>query len=334
MMKKTIMTGLSDPSANSAGATFQPVMTAMLQPRLESVTCPHPEGQHRMAWWSWGDPTASHVVVCVHGLTRQGRDFDRLAQALVARAGQAGQSIHVVCPDVAGRGHSEWLPKAALYQIPQYASDMLAMLGHLYQHAPMQTLDWVGTSMGGLIGMVMAGQAGLPPPVPLRRLVLNDVGPSITWDSVQRMQQYVGRFGQFANLSEAAAEMRRLSYGFGPVPDDIWLELSSHMVRQRPDGALTLHYDPSIGEPIRALTAEAAHAAEAVVWGLYDQIQAQVLLIRGQESDLLTEDTARAMTERGPKAQLVQWSGYGHAPTLTDSAHISILADFLLGPQA
>ena len=309
-------------------------MTATLQPRLESLICPHPEGQHRMAWWSWGDPSAAHVVVCVHGLTRQGRDFDRLAQALVARAERAGQAIHVVCPDVAGRGHSEWLAQAALYQIPQYASDMLALLGALQRHAPIQKLDWVGTSMGGLIGMALAGQPGLPLPVPMRRLVLNDVGPAVAWPSIVRMQQYVGRYGRFDNLSDAAAELRRLSLGFGPVPDDIWLELSSHMVRQLPDGGLTLHYDPAIGEPIRAMTPEAAQAAEAVVWTLYDQIAAQVLLVRGLESDLLTSETAQAMTERGPKAQLVQWPGCGHAPTLTDPAHIAVLADFLLGPAA
>ncbi len=284
-----------------------------------------------MAWWSWGDAAAPHVVVCVHGLTRQGRDFDRLAQALVARSG--GQ-VQVVCPDVAGRGRSDWLPHPSLYQIPQYAADMLALLAELQQRSPLQTLDWVGTSMGGLIGMVLAGQSGLPLPAPIRRLVLNDVGPSITWASVQRMQQYVGRYGQFANLPEAAAEMRRLSLGFGPVPEELWLELSAHMVRQCPDGALTLHYDPAIGEPIRALTQDAAQAAEAAVWGLYDQIGAQVLLIRGQESDLLTEATALSMTERGPRAQLVQWAGVGHAPTLTDPAHIDVLADFLLGSQA
>ena len=284
-----------------------------------------------MAWWSWGDPAAAHVVVCVHGLTRQGRDFDRLAQALVESEERAGRAIHVVCPDVAGRGHSEWLPQPALYQIPQYAADMLALLAELQRHTPVQTLDWVGTSMGGLIGMVLAGQPSLQLPVPMRRLVLNDVGPSITWGSVQRMQQYVGRYGRFANLADAAAELRQLSQGFGLVPDDLWLELCSHMVRQLPDGGLTLHYDPAIGEPIRALTAEAAQAAEAMVWSLYDQIAAQVLLVRGGESDLLTEATAQAMTERGPKAQLVQWAGYGHAPTLTDPTHIQTLADFLLG---
>ena len=281
-----------------------------------------------MAWWSWGQPDAAHVVVCVHGLTRQGRDFDRLAQALVERCG--GQ-IHVVCPDVAGRGQSDWLPQPALYQIPQYAADMLALLAQLHSRCAIERLDWVGTSMGGLIGMALAGQPGLPLPTPLRRLVLNDVGPSIAWPSVQRMQQYVGRYGRFADLNEAAAELRRLSLGFGPVPPELWLEMSAHMVRAGPDGGLTLHYDPAIGEPVRALTPQAAEAAEAVVWGLYDQIRAQVLLIRGQDSDLLTEATAQAMTARGPQAQLVQWPGVGHAPTLTDPAHTAVVADFLLG---
>ncbi len=281
-----------------------------------------------MAWWSWGQPDAAHVVVCVHGLTRQGRDFDRLAQALVERCG--GQ-IHVVCPDVAGRGQSDWLPQPALYQIPQYAADMLALLAQLHSRCAIERLDWVGTSMGGLIGMALAGQPGLPLPTPLRRLVLNDVGPSIAWPSVQRMQQYVGRYGRFADLNEAAAELRRLSQGFGPVPPELWLEMSAHMVRPGPDGGLTLHYDPAIGEPVRALTPQAAEAAEAVVWGLYDQIRAQVLLIRGQDSDLLTEATAQAMTARGPQAQLVQWPGVGHAPTLTDPAHTAVVADFLLG---
>ncbi len=281
-----------------------------------------------MAWWSWGQPDAAHVVVCVHGLTRQGRDFDRLAQALVERCG--GQ-IHVVCPDVAGRGQSDWLPQPALYQIPQYAADMLALLAQLHSRCAIERLDWVGTSMGGLIGMALAGQPGLPLPTPLRRLVLNDVGPSIAWPSVQRMQQYVGRYGRFADLNEAAAELRRLSLGFGPVPPELWLEMSAHMVRPCPGGELTLHYDPAIGEPVRALTPQAAEAAEAVVWGLYDQIRAQVLLIRGQDSDLLTEATARAMTARGPQAQLVQWPGVGHAPTLTDPAHTAVVADFLLG---
>lgn len=299
----------------------------MLQPRLDHVNCPHPEGQHRMAYWSWGDPLAANVVVCVHGLTRQGRDFDRLARALVERS---TEPLRVVCPDVAGRGQSDWLPAGALYQVPQYASDMLALLGQLHTAAPISQLDWVGTSMGGLIGMVVSGQPGLPLPAAVRRLVLNDVGPAISWAAVQKMQQYAGRYGRYADLAEAAAAMRALSVGFGPVPDDVWLDMSSHMVRDLPEGGVTLHYDPAIGEPVRALTAEAAQAGEALLWSVYDQIQAQVLLIRGQDSDLLLPSTALAMTGRGPRARLVEWAGIGHAPTLTAPEQIEVLADFLL----
>jgi pimeloyl-ACP methyl ester carboxylesterase len=299
------------------------------QPQLEFVTCPHPEGQHRMAYWRWGDPLARHVVVCAHGLTRQGRDFDRLAQALVARS---TEPLQVICPDVAGRGRSEWLSDPMAYQIPQYAADMLALLAQL--RAPCQAdwtgLDWVGTSMGGLIGMVLAGQPGLPLPAPIRRLVLNDVGPAIAWAAVERMQKYVGQYGQYRNLDEAAAAMWALSDGFGPVPADVWRDMSSHMLRPAADGAVTLHYDPAIGVPVRALTPEAAAVGEATLWSLYDQIQATTLLIRGADSDLLAPETALAMTERGPRARLDTWPGFGHAPTLTGDTQIDVVADFLL----
>lgn len=299
-------------------------------PSLEFVSCSHPGGEHRMAYWRWGDPGASRVVVCVHGLTRQGRDFDRLAQALVARS---TTPMQVICPDVAGRGRSEWLADPAAYQIPQYAADMLVLLNqvHASNGQGIATLDWVGTSMGGLIGMVLAGQPGLPLPAPLRRLVLNDVGPAITWASVQRMQSYVGLYAQYRDLEEAAAAMWTLSQGFGPVAADVWLDMSSHMVRPGTDGALTLHYDPAIGTPLRALTPEVAALGEAALWSVYDQIQAQTLLIRGADSDLLTPETALAMAQRGPQAKLDTWADCGHAPTLTTAAQIQVVADFLLG---
>jgi pimeloyl-ACP methyl ester carboxylesterase len=302
-------------------------MSSSLSPRLLTVDCAHPEGQHSMACWAWGDAQAPHAVVCVHGLTRQGRDFDRLAQALVQRSAGA---LQVLCPDVTGRGRSPWLAQPGLYQIPQYASDMLALLAQVHAESPLQSLDWVGTSMGGVIGMVLAGQPGLPLPVPLRRLVLNDVGPAIAWPSVERMQQYVGRYGRYANLAEVAAAMRELSQGFGPVPDEVWLDMSAHMVRALPEGGLTLHYDPAIGEPIRALTREAAAAGEDLLWSLYDQIRAQTLLIRGLESDLLMPETALQMTQRGPRARLLEWPGIGHAPTLTSPQQIDAVASFLL----
>ena len=283
-----------------------------------------------MAYWRWGNAQAQRVLVCAHGLTRQGRDFDRLAQALVA---QSTEALQVICPDVAGRGQSEWLNNPALYQIPQYAADMLAMLGQVQAQLgslPMQSLDWVGTSMGGLIGLVLSGQPGLPLPAPIRRLVLNDVGPAITWSSVQRMQGYVGLYGQYRDLDEAAAQLWTLSQGFGPVLPEVWREMSSHMTRPGTQGGLTLHYDPAIGVPLRAMTPDMAAAGEATLWALYDQVQAETLLIRGQDSDLLTPETALEMTQRGPHARLETWPGFGHAPTLTGEDQIRALASFLL----
>lgn len=300
------------------------------QPQLEGVVCLHPEGQHRMSYVRWGHPQARRVVVCVHGLTRQSRDFDRLAQALVARS---KVPLQVICPDVAGRGQSEWLANPALYQIPQYAADMLAMLAQVQAQMgtdPMLSLDWVGTSMGGLIGMVLAGQPGLPLPAPIRRLVLNDVGPAITWSSVERMKTYVGQYGQYRDLDEVANALLTLSQGFGPVLPEVWREMSRHMTRSGPDGTLTLHYDPAIGLPLRAMTLDMAAAGEAAMWALYDQIEAQTLLIRGQDSDLLTPETALNMTQRGPRARLETWPGFGHAPTLTGDDQIQAIATFLL----
>jgi pimeloyl-ACP methyl ester carboxylesterase len=284
-----------------------------------------------MAYVRWGQPDAQRVVVCAHGLTRQGRDFDLLAQALVAKS---AEPLQVICPDVAGRGRSQWLDNPALYQIPQYASDMLAMLSQVQANlggASMQSLDWVGTSMGGLIGMVLAGQPGLPLPVGIRRLVLNDVGPAITWSSVERMKTYVGQYGQYRDLDEVAKSLWSLSQGFGPVLPEVWREMSSHMTRTGNDGALTLHYDPAIGTPLRAMTPDMAMAGEAALWALYDQIKAQTLLIRGQDSDLLTPETAMDMTQRGPRAKLETWPGFGHAPTLTGNDQIQKIVSFLLG---
>lgn len=284
-----------------------------------------------MAYVRWGQPDAQRVVVCAHGLTRQGRDFDLLAQALVAKS---AEPLQVICPDVAGRGRSQWLDNPALYQIPQYASDILAMLSQVQANlggASMQSLDWVGTSMGGLIGMVLAGQPGLPLPVGIRRLVLNDVGPAITWSSVERMKTYVGQYGQYRDLDEVAKSLWSLSQGFGPVLPEVWREMSSHMTRPGNDGALTLHYDPAIGTPLRAMTPDMAVAGEAALWALYDQIKAQTLLIRGQDSDLLTPETAMDMTQRGPRAKLETWPGFGHAPTLTGNDQIQKIVSFLLG---
>lgn len=297
----------------------------MTEPELHFVRCHDAQGGHRLAYWQWGDATAGQVVVCAHGLSRQGRDFDVLARMLVERS---SHPIRVVCPDVVGRGRSDWLKDPTLYQIPAYAADMLALLA---QVAPTQ-LDWVGTSMGGLIGMVLCGQPDLPLPVRVRRLVLNDVGPTISWDAILRIGTYLGHTGRFDDLQHAADMMWSISTGFGHHTPDQWLELSRHMVRPIPagHGALTLHYDPAIAVPFRSLTRESTAQGEAVMWQLYDAITAETMLVRGAQSDVLSVDTAQAMMVRGPKAQLVEFAGVGHAPTLIAPDQLDAVANFLL----
>ncbi len=305
----------------------------MNEPRQNEVFCPDVAGGHRMAFAEWGDAASPHVVVCVHGLSRQGRDFDVLARALVARAAGQGKTVRVVCPDVVGRGLSDRLADPMGYQIPVYAGDMVAMLMQLNASAPVVDLDWVGTSMGGLIGMVVAGQPGVPLPAPIRRLVLNDVGPVVQWDAIERIGTYLGNAPRFKTVEEAAAAMWSVSTSFGPHTPEQWLELSRPMLRAAADAKdeWTLHYDPQIAVPFRALTREAAAQGETLLWQLYDNIQARTLLLRGAESDLLSAATAEAMSVRGPKAKLVEFKGVGHAPTLIAGDQVEAVSSFLFG---
>lgn len=295
----------------------------MSEPTLNYVSCPDAHGGHRMAYWQWGDPQAPQVVMCVHGLARQGRDFDTLAQALCERG---GEQLQVVCPDVVGRGRSDWLKDPAGYQVPAYGADMLVLLSALQP----RTLHWVGTSMGGLIGLGLAGQPQLP--FRIRRLVLNDVGPAIQWQAIQRIGEYLGRPVRFDSVEQAADALRLISAGFGPHTREQWLALTRPMLKPAADGAAyVLHYDPAIALPFRSMTPEASAQGEAVLWGLYDAITADTLLLRGQESDLLSRETAHAMTQRGPRARLVEFAGVGHAPMLVVPDQVRAVCDFLLG---
>ncbi len=283
-----------------------------------------------MAYWQWGNPTAAHVVVCVHGLSRQGRDFDLLAAHLVATA--KGE-IRVICPDVVGRGESDWLKDAMGYQIPAYAADMLALLGQLHAQAAITKLDWVGTSMGGLIGMVICGQPGLPIPVAVNKLVLNDVGPAIEWPSIVRIGTYLGAPIRFDSVQQAADAMWAISTGFGPHTPEQWLALTQPMLRpvlDVPDGKLRLHYDPALSVPFKQATQASTLQGEKILWQLYDNISAQTLLLRGADSDLLSPATAQAMGQRGPKARLIEFAGVGHAPTLIAADQLAAVTGFLL----
>ncbi len=281
----------------------------------------------RLSYWQWGAPDAAHAVVCVHGLTRQGRDFDVLAQALLAAA---DGPLRVICPDMAGRGASDRLSDPQHYQVPTYVGDCLQLLAHLHREAPLTVLDWVGTSMGGLIGLLLCGTPDLPLPVPVRRLVINDIGPTMDWQALQRIGTYVGQAGRFETEEQAAQVLAQLSVGFGPHTPEQWMALSRPMLRALPEGGYTLHYDPAIGLPFRAVTEENARKGEAALWQAWDHITAQTLLLRGAQSDLLSTTTAQAMTQRGPRARLLEFPGVGHAPTLVSPQQHEPVVAFLL----
>src|ERR1044071_6507676 len=251
------------------------------QPRRRWVQCASPKGLHRVAYLEWGDARSPDVLVCVHGLTHTGRDFDELARALCGR-------FRVVCPDVAGRGASEWLPDPMLYVVPQYAADMVTLIARL----DVESVSWVGTSLGGLVGMALAAQAGAP----IRRMVLNDVGPVITKASLDRIASYVGKAPAFASVEEADRYIRTISAPF----------------------------DPRIGEP------RLVPDNDIELWSFYDAVRCPTLLMRGELSDLLTRETAAEMAKRGPRAKMVEIRGVGHAPTLLQPDQIAVVRDFLL----
>ena len=279
-------------------------------PRTGSVTCLDTRGCHRMAYTEWGDQDNPSVVVCVHGLTRNGRDFDELAQALA-------REHRVVCPDVIGRGRSDWLAGPEEYVIPRYMADMVTLLARL----DVASVDWVGTSMGGLIGMSLAALRNSP----IRRLVLNDVGPFIEGAALRRIGEYVGKAPLFDSIDAAEIYLRRVCEGFGPMDDEAWARLTRRSLQARPDGRWMMAYDPAIATPFKT----AFVLPNVDLWPLYDQIGCPTRVLRGERSDVLSREVMQQMGERGPRAQGIEIPGVGHAPTLMTPDQIAIVREFL-----
>ncbi len=288
-----------------------------------------------MAYWEWGDTHNPDVVLCVHGLTRTGRDFDVLAQALSSR-------YRVVCPDVVGRGLSDRLTQPMYYAVPQYTSDMVTLIGRLQP----QRLSWVGTSMGGLIGLAFAGilaasqshaPALLPartatalPPSGLRldRLVLNDVGPHIEPASLVRIGQYVGEPVSFDSFESAVAYVKQTAASFGPHTAEQWAALTQHTYIEQ-NGKWVKHYDLALAEPFKAMTPESAAQGEAILWSAFDSVSCPTLIVRGNDSDLLSEQTLVQMLSRNRNAQAFRVAGVGHAPTLMADDQVNVVKSFL-----
>lgn len=305
----------------------------MPEPRLEYVMCTSPAGTHRMAYWEWGDPGNDRVLLCVHGLTRTGRDFDEVAKNLCG-------DYRVVCPDVVGRGKSDWLINPAGYAVPQYVADMLTLIARLNP----ARLDWLGTSMGGLIALGLAGALamsaaqrpdrgafGLAPEqtVRLNKLVLNDVGPQLNIEGLSRIIDYVGTSPQFDTFAQAVNYVRSISEGFGQHTPEQWQQLTRYVFNCQ-GGHWIKHYDVRMAEPMALQNQASIEAAERMLWAAYQSIATPILIVRGEQSDLLSVQAAQAMLQRNPNARLVEFPDVGHAPTFQSRAQIQPVRQFLL----
>lgn len=288
-------------------------------PRLGFVQCISPAGLHRMAFHEWGDPANPRVLMCVHGLTRTGRDFDVLARAM-------SDEYRVVCPDVVGRGRSDWLADPHYYVVPQYVSDMVTLIARLN----VEQVDWFGTSMGGLIGMGLAGW----PKSPVRKLLLNDVGPRITAQALERIGAYLGLPVRFKTFEEGLAYLQTISASFGRHTPEQWRELNGAILKPvQGDEGLEwgLHYDPALAVPFKEAPPEAVQAGEATLWKMFEAAPGPTLVVRGAQSDLLLRETVADMVARGKQVSTVEIADVGHAPTFVDPAQIAIAREFFLG---
>ena len=281
--------------------------------RTESYLGLSPAGYHSIRVWGWGDPNAEKGLICVHGLSRNGRDFDALAADLAPH-------YHIACPDVIGRGESDWVGQAH-YGYPQYCADMNALISRMLARGR-EHLDWVGTSMGGLIGMMMASFPGSP----LRKLVLNDVGPVVSKPALDHIATYIDQVPAFDSVDEAADAIAANNSGFGPLTREQWLFLAETSVYQRDDGKWTWRRDPAVGQAFKAQPI----TGDVVLWEVWDAIECPVLVVRGGDSPLLTEETAAEMTRRGPPTEVVSFDGIGHAPALLEEDQIGVIRDWLL----
>lgn len=281
----------------------------MSAPRALEVLGMTSRGFHRIRYWEWGDPANGRVLICVHGLTRNGRDFDALALSLA-------DHYRVLCPDVVGRGDSDWID-AGDYAYPQYCADM----ANLIARSGAATVDWIGTSMGGLVGMILAAQAQSP----IRRMVLNDVGPMIPKAALDSIAETVADNPEFASVEEAADYIAQVNAGFGQLTREQWLGLARSTVRRRDDGKFVWKRDPAIG---RSFVKQPRN--DVVLWPIWDMVRCPVLLLRGAESALLPAAVAEEMMRRGPRAALVTIAGAGHAPALLGDDQLQPIRAFLL----
>ena len=274
------------------------------------LACLGPSGFHRVAYAEWPGPPGGPTLVCVHGLSRNAHDFDVLAAAMT-------KTHRVVCPDMPGRGLSEWLKDPNEYAFPTYLADCAALIARL----DVESVDWVGTSMGAVIGFLLASQ----PAAPVRRLVVNDAGPFVSKEALAWLGTFIGADPTFESIDAMEQTIRKNSAGFGALTDAQWRTMTLYLSRAKPGGGYGYAYDPKIGEPYKQ------DLADVDLWSFWDRVACPTLILRGEHSNVLARSDAEKMTQRGPKPKLVEFAGVGHAPALLTEDQIGVVRDFLIG---
>jgi pimeloyl-ACP methyl ester carboxylesterase len=271
--------------------------------------CSYPGESYEISYTEWGDKNNPRVIFCAHGLTRQSRDFDVIANTL--------QSTHrVICPDIVGRGESDWLKLSSNYVYSRYVQDSLQLIESL----GVGCVEWIGTSMGGLIGMMLAAM----PSSPIARLVINDIGPFIPLKPLLGIGEYVGQASDFDSLTESENYLRQIHSGFGDLTDAHWATITKHSVRRNDDGTYALKYDPLIRLAFKNIE------ADVDLWSIWQAVTQPVLVLRGEHSTLFERATAERMLLRDEATSLVEFPAVGHAPMLMDNHQISTVRQWLM----
>lgn len=276
------------------------------------VQCIDGDSTHRMAYHAWGNPRNPKVLLCVHGLTRRGSDFKTLAEAMC-------EDYYVVCPDIVGRGDSDRLSNPMQYAVPQYVAD----IAQLVKTLGVSQVDWLGTSMGGLIGMVYAAM----PNSPIRKMLINDVGPKIEAQAIARLGSYVGQPFSFANRADALNRLNTICASFGEHTPDEWETYNGPMLVER-NGLWIMHYDPDIAVPFASVNPLMAKAGEMAMWHAFKQIHIPMLIVRGAQSDLLSADTVTQMCKVNSYARSIEIPNVGHAPAFVKKEQIALAQEF------
>ncbi len=293
-----------------------------MTPQRHSLRVPNTmagEGTHEIVYYDYGDPMSLVPVVCVHGLTRNARDFDLLAQELAKRGRR------VISISMPGRGESEWLKNTADYSYASYMADCIKILDNFH----LRQVDWVGTSMGGIIGMLIAGTYEGR----IRKLVLNDIGARLRKEALERIYSYVQSIPEsFADRAEADAYLRKVFEPFGICALPVWEDFLTNSLLPLEGGKFRLACDPAIIEPMRKDTEDFTNIEDVNLGEIWGRIFIPTLILRGELSDILDAETTSAMRATNPKAQSVIIKGVGHAPALMTPDQINLVADFVMAP--